>query len=76
MSEQKKQAMTAAERQRASRAARKTKTCDTFMAKQISLMLSPEASKALVMLVHKSDLSQKQIIDKLLTDAYQKQVNE
>lgn len=64
--------MTPAERQRASRAARKKERFNTCPAKQISIMLSAEASQALEQLVFDSDLSQKEIIEKLLIEAYSK----
>ena len=63
-------AMTQAQRQRASRAARKQETFDTFAPIQISLMLSAEAAKALHMLTYNRDLSQKKIIEELLIEAY------
>ncbi len=66
------QAMTAAERQRASRQKRKAETCDSFPAQTVSVMLSPEAAKALRMLSIKSDMSRKLIIERLLVEAYNK----
>lgn len=65
-----KKPMTPAERQRASRANRKKERFNTCPAKQISIMLSAEASQALEQLVFDSDKSQKEIIEKLLIDAY------
>ena len=66
-------AMTPAERQRASRAKRKLQTYDSFPAQQLAIMLSAEATKALRMLCHNRDLSQKELVDTLLVDAYQHQ---
>lgn len=63
-----KKPMTPAERQRASRAARKKERFNTCPAKQISIMLSAEASQALEQLVFESDKSQKEIIEKLLIE--------
>ena len=60
--------MTPAERQRKSRAARKSQTFETFPPKQISVLLSAEASQALVMLSR--DMSQKEVIERLLVEAY------
>ena len=68
-----KKPMTPAERQRASRAARKKERFNTCPAKQISIMLSAEASQALEQLVFESDKSQKEIIEKLLIDAHNKE---
>ena len=64
--------MTPAERQRASRAARKKERFESCPAMQIGMMLSPKASQALQMLVYYRDVSQKQIIEELLIDAYKK----
>jgi hypothetical protein len=63
--------LTPAERQRQSRAERKAKTWETFPAKQISLLLSAEASQALVMLSR--DVSQKEVIERLLSEAYREE---
>ncbi len=60
--------LTPAERQRRSRIARKTQTFETFPPKQISFLLSGEASQALAMLSR--DMSQKAVIEKLLINAY------
>lgn len=68
----KKIAMTPAQRQKASRAARKKQTFDSFPSRQLSVMLSPEASKSLSMLILNSDKSQKAIIEELLITAYEK----
>lgn len=68
-------ALSPAERQRASRAKRRSESYDTFPASTLSLMLSPEASKALRMLSHDSDMSQKVIIEKLLISAYETKKN-
>lgn len=64
------QAMTPAQRQRASRAARKRKTFESFPAIQVSMMLSAEASQALQMLARYRDMSQKAVIENLLIEAY------
>jgi len=61
----------AAERQRISRANRKALTCDTFTGQQFSVMLSPEAAKALRMLAFNCDMSQKDVIEQLLIKAYE-----
>lgn len=63
--------MTATERQRASRAARKLQRFESFPPVYLSVLLSPQASQALRMLIN-SDTSQKEIIEKLLIDAYAK----
>jgi len=63
--------MTSTERQRASRAARKLQRFESFPPVQISVLLSPQASQALRMLIN-SDTSQKEIIEELLIDAYTK----
>ena len=65
-----KKSMTVAERQRASRARRGLQTCDTFSAQQISIMLSAPAAKALRMLASNCDMSQKDVIERLLIEAY------
>jgi len=65
-------AMTPAERQRASRVARKKESFETFTPMQISMMLSAEATQALQMLTYGRDVSQKSIIENLLIQAYQK----
>lgn len=66
-------AMTPAQRQRASRAARKKVRFETCPAMQISMMLSAEATQALQMLVYNNrDKSQKLIIEELLIEAYRK----
>lgn len=58
-------AMTPAQRQRASRAARRLQRFESFPPGQISILLSPQANQALRMLIN-SDMSQKEIIEKLL----------
>lgn len=63
-------AMTTAQRQRASRDARKKESFETFTPMQISMMLSAEATQALQMLVYGRDVSQKSIIENLLIEAY------
>ena len=65
-------AMTPAQRQRASRKARKRERFESCPAIQISMMLSAEASQALQMLVYGRDVSQKSIIENLLIEAYAK----
>jgi hypothetical protein len=67
-------AMTATERQRASRAARKLQRFESFPPVQISMLLSPQASQALRMLIN-GDKSQKEIIEELLIQAYSSQKN-
>jgi len=64
--------MTATERQLASRAARKLQTFETFPPVHLSMLLSGQASQALRMLAVNRDTSQKEIIEKLLIDAYTK----
>jgi hypothetical protein len=68
----KKIVLTVAERQRASRSKRKSETFESFEPKQINIMLSAQARQALDMLIYKSDKSQKELIEELLIDAYQK----
>lgn len=65
-------AMTPAQRQRASRAARKKERFETCPAIQISVMLTAEATQALQQLAYCRDVSQKQIIEELLIEAYRK----
>lgn len=65
-------AMTPAQRQRASRAARKKKSFESFPPVQISMMLSAEASQALQMLARYRDVSQKAVIENLLIEEYAK----
>lgn len=65
-------AKTDAQRQRASRAARKQQRFESFPPVQISMMLSAQASQALSMLVSNSGASQKGVIEKLLIDEYTK----
>lgn len=66
-------AMTAAQRQRASRAKRKKDRFETCPSIQIGMMLSPEATQALQMLAYNNrDKSQKLIIEELLIKAYRK----
>lgn len=62
--------MTSTERQRASRAARKRQTFESFPAMHLSMLLSGQATQALRMLAIKRDTSQKEIIEKLLIGAY------
>lgn len=66
-------AMSATERQRASRAARLQQRADGYPAAQLSVLLSPEANQALRMLAFNRDTSQKEIIEGLLIQAYEKQ---
>lgn len=63
--------MTPAQRQQASRAARKLQRFEDFPPMQISLLLSAQSSQALRMLSN-SDVSQKEVIEKLLIDSYTK----
>ncbi len=63
--------MTATERQRMSRSTRKLQRFESFPPSQISMLLSAEASQALRMLINR-DTSQKEVIEKLLIEAYQK----
>ncbi|MDP1637598.1 MAG: hypothetical protein Q8L62_05895 [Candidatus Nitrotoga sp.] len=64
-------AKSAAERQRDSRARRKALTFDSYSGQQISLMLSPEAVQALSMLSYNCDMSRKEVIERLLCNAYE-----
>lgn len=63
--------LTPAERQRRSRAARKAQTFEDWSPKQVSFLLSAEASQALVMLSR--DTSQKELIERLLVEVYRAQ---
>jgi hypothetical protein len=65
-------AMTPAQRQRASRAARKKERFETTPAIQISMMLSAEASQALEQLVYEGKVTRKAVIERLLIEAYRK----
>ncbi len=65
-------AMTTAQRQQVSRAARRQESFETFTPMQISMMLSAEAAQALHMLAYGRDVSQKSIIENLLIEAYAK----
>jgi hypothetical protein len=69
-------AMTSAERQRVSRLNRKKERFDTFQPKSVTFLLSARAVKALEMLSHNSDLSQKSIVESLLIAAYEREVGE
>ncbi|MFA7238869.1 MAG: hypothetical protein WC091_02060 [Sulfuricellaceae bacterium] len=69
------EAMTPAERQRASRRKRKAQRFESFQAQQVSVILSAEASQALTMLCHNRDLSQKALLDQLLIAAYRTEKN-
>lgn len=64
--------MSPTERQRASRAARKLERFESFPPVHFSVLLSGQASQALRMLAHNRDASQKEIIEKMLIDAYEK----
>lgn len=66
---------TGAQRQADSRAKRKALTCDSFSGQQVSWMLSPEAVKALRMLSLNCDMSQKEVVEKLLCNAYELALN-
>lgn len=62
---------TGAQRQADSRARRKALTCDSFAGQQVSWMLSPQAVKALRMLSFNCDMSQKEVVERLLCNAYE-----
>ena len=64
-------AKTPAQRQQASRAARLAQRHESFPARQVSTMLSPQAAQALDILAFNRDLSQKAIIEELLIQAYE-----
>ena len=64
------QAMTPAQRQQASRAKRLSERHESFPAKQVSILLSPQATQALDMLTSNFEISQKEVIEKLLIQAY------
>jgi lipopolysaccharide biosynthesis regulator YciM len=68
--------MTPAQRQQASRAKRLSEKFESFPAKQINILLSPQATKALDMLTSYRDKSQKVLIEELLIHAYAKQSKE
>ncbi|BBJ22617.1 hypothetical protein [Candidatus Nitrotoga sp. AM1P] len=61
---------TGAERQADSRAKRKALTFDSFSGQQVSWMLSPEAVKSLKILALNCDMSQKEVVERLLCNAY------
>lgn len=63
-------AMTPAQRQQASRAKRLSERFETFPARQINILLSPQATQALDMLTSYRDKSQKELIEELLIHAY------
>lgn len=65
------QALTPAQRQQASRAKRLAQEHESFPARQVNILLSPQASQALSMLTNYRDLSQKEIIEELLIQAYE-----
>ena len=65
-------AMTVTERQRASRAARKLERFESYPPVHLSVLLSGQASQALSMLARNRDTSRKEIIERLLIDAYAK----
>ena len=69
-------AMTPAQSQQASRAKRLSEKFESFPAKQINILLSPQATKALDMLTSYRDKSQKVLIEELLIHAYAKQSKE
>jgi len=64
------QALTPAQRQQASRAKRLAQEHESFPARQVSILLSPQATQALDMLSTNFDMSQKTVIEKLLVQAY------
>jgi hypothetical protein len=64
------QAMTPAQRQQASRAKRLAQRHETFPARQVNILLSPQATQALDMLSSNFDMSQKAVIERLLIQAY------
>ena len=66
-------AMTPAQRQQASRAKRLSERFESFPAKQINILLSPQATQALDMLSSYRDKSQKALIEELLIHAYANQ---
>lgn len=63
-------AMTPAERTRASRIARKQQYFAGFPHRQITVMLGPNANKALTMLTYGTDKTQTEVIESLLIAAY------
>ena len=63
-------AMTPAQRQQTSRAKRLSERFESFPAKQINILLSPQATQALDMLTGYRDKSQKALIEELLIHAY------
>lgn len=63
-------AMTPAERTRASRNARKQQFFAGFPHRQITVMLGPNANKALYMLSHGTEKTQTEVIENLLITAY------
>jgi len=65
--------MTPAQRQQASRANRLSAKFESFPAKQINILLSPQATQALDMLTSYRDKSQKVLIEELLIHAYANQ---
>lgn len=66
-------AMTPAQRQQVSRAKRLSEKFESFPAKQINILLSPQATQALDMLTYSCDKSQKALIEELLIHAHAKQ---
>lgn len=62
---------TPAQRQADSRSKRKALTFDSFKGQQVSWMLNPQAVKALRMLSLNCDMSQKQVVEQLLCNAYE-----
>jgi hypothetical protein len=63
-------AMTPAQRQQASRAKRLSERFESFPARQVNILLSPQATQALDMLTSYRDKSQKELIEELLIHAY------
>ena len=68
--------MTPAQRQQASRAKRLAERYESFPAKQITILLSPQANQALEMLTSYRDKSRKTLIEELLIHAYAEQKKE
>lgn len=62
--------MTPAQRQQASRARRLAEEFENFPARQINILLSPQATQALDMMTNYRDKSQKSLIEELLIHAY------
>ncbi len=63
-------AMTPAQRQQASRTKRLSERFESCPARQINILLSPQATQALDMLTSYRDKSQKELIEELLIYTY------